>query len=94
MSLTTDEILGAAWRALAENPNMDKGFPRGFWPDLARVGVEMALQGTLEPMLDFRPTRSGDVTVSHRRGVAQGLPLRVKQAVRDTENENPFLRHG
>lgn len=32
------------------------GFPRGFWPDVARVAVEMAKQDTLTPVLDFRPT--------------------------------------
>ena len=50
-SLTPDEILAAAWSTCA--PNRAPGpFPRGFWPDVARVAVFK----TLNLPLDFRPT--------------------------------------
>lgn len=54
---TTEEILSAAWKHCA--PSSLAGtvpFPRGFWPDVARVAVEMVQQDTLEPNLDFTPT--------------------------------------
>lgn len=54
--MTTDEILSAAWSHCAPSRDKEIFFPRGFWPDVARVAVEMALQDTLEPKLDFRPT--------------------------------------
>jgi hypothetical protein len=53
---TTEEILSAAWTYCAPGRVADMQFPRGFWPDVARVAVEMALQNSLEPVLDFRPT--------------------------------------
>lgn len=54
--MTTEEILIAAWKRCAPSADVSKGFPRGFWPDVARVAVEMQRQGTLEPVLDFEPT--------------------------------------
>lgn len=56
---STDEILAAAWTHCAPSREQSVTFPRGFWPDVARVAVEMALQQTLEPQLDFRPTQCG-----------------------------------
>jgi len=56
---TTDEILTAAWKLCAPTATVEQGFPRGFWPDVARVAVEMALQNTLEPILNFAPTKCG-----------------------------------
>jgi hypothetical protein len=56
LPLSTEEILSAAWTHCAPSRVPDMGFPRGFWPDVARVAVEMALQQTLEPNLDFTPT--------------------------------------
>lgn len=56
MSLA-DTYLKQAWKSLAPGADTSRGFPRGFWPDVARVAVEMALQETLEPELNFRPTR-------------------------------------
>lgn len=56
--MTTDEILEAAWTHCAPGREKSIPFPRGFWPDVARVAVEMALQDTLEPNLDFTPTHS------------------------------------
>lgn len=41
--MTIDDILIAAWLRGAPNALVTKGFPRGFWPDVARVAVEMAL---------------------------------------------------
>lgn len=55
--MTTDEILSAAWSHCAPSRDKAISFPRGFWPDVARVAVEMALQQTLEPYLDFIPTK-------------------------------------
>src|SRR3954469_24395621 len=54
--MTTEEILLVAWKRCAPDAVTERGFPRGFWPDVARIAVEMALQGTTEPELDFRPT--------------------------------------
>jgi hypothetical protein len=54
--LGTDEILLAAWKHCAPTAAVENGFPRGFWPDVARVAVEMEKQQTLEPVLDFKPT--------------------------------------
>ena len=54
--LSSDEILAAAWTYCAPQRNKDIDFPRGFWPDVARVAIEMERQQTLEPSLDFRPT--------------------------------------
>jgi hypothetical protein len=56
--LTADECLGAAWSLCA--PGRTKGlFPRGFWPDVARVAIEMHIQQSLTPTLSFRPTMCG-----------------------------------
>ena len=56
--MTTDEILKAAWKLCAPEANIEQDFPRGFWPDVARVAVEMCLQATYTPQLNFRPTHS------------------------------------
>jgi hypothetical protein len=87
--MTREEILQAAWRSLAANPSMPNGFPRGFWPDLAAVAVEMALQGTLEPELDFRPTMSGSVV----KYVSKTKPKRLSQHIEEVasvDDDNPF----
>lgn len=53
--MTSEEALAAAWTYCA--PNRAPGvFPRGFWPDVARVAMEMFTQQTTNPRLDFRPT--------------------------------------
>ena len=54
--MSPDEILISAWKLCAPSADTSRGFPRGFWPDVGRVAVEMALQQTLEPELDFKPT--------------------------------------
>lgn len=41
--MTADDYLIAAWLRGAPNADVSRGFPRGFWPDVARVAVEMAL---------------------------------------------------
>lgn len=41
--MTPDDYLLAAWLRGAPNALTAHGFPRGFWPDVARVAVEMAL---------------------------------------------------
>jgi len=41
--VTVDDYLIAAWQRGAPNAAIERGFPNGFWPDVARVAVEMAL---------------------------------------------------
>lgn len=54
--MTANECLSAAWTHCA--PQRAPGdFPRGFWPDVARVAMAMFEQQTRSPALDFRPTR-------------------------------------
>lgn len=53
--MTADDYLSAAWTHCAPN-RTPIDFPRGFWPDVARIAVEMAMQETLVPTLNFRPT--------------------------------------
>ncbi len=53
--MTPDECLTLAWTHCA--PSRDQSaFPRGFWPDVARVAMEMFAQQTATPELSFRPT--------------------------------------
>lgn len=61
--MTPDDYLLAAWRRGAPNADTSRGFPTGFWPDVARAAVELALAGRLDAPLSFRPTmasRGGD----------------------------------
>lgn len=41
--MTVDDYLLAAWLRGAPGADTSRGFPRGFWPDVARVAVEMVL---------------------------------------------------
>lgn len=54
--IETDVALRAAWKLCAPTANTEH-FPRGFWPDVARVACEIIRQNTLEPVLDFKPTK-------------------------------------
>lgn len=54
--MTAEDYLIAAWLRGAPNALVEKGFPRGFWPDVARAAVEMALAGRLDAPLSFRQT--------------------------------------
>lgn len=54
--MTVDDYLIAAWKRAAPIANVERGFPRGFWPDVARAAVELALAGRLDAPLSFRPT--------------------------------------
>ena len=54
--MTANEALAAAWTYCAPNRAPD-AFPHGFWPDVARVAMEMFAQQTANPSLDFIPTR-------------------------------------
>lgn len=56
MRFTSDECLAAAWTYCAPQRE-PSAFPRGFWPDVARVAIEMFAQQTTNPKLDFQPTR-------------------------------------
>jgi len=53
---SANDYLIAAWRRAAPGAAVERGFPRGFWPDLARAAVEMALAGDTSTPLSFRPT--------------------------------------
>jgi hypothetical protein len=55
--MTTDQALALAWTHCAPSRSQEALFPRGFWPDVARVAVEIMRQGTSTPVLDFRPTK-------------------------------------
>lgn len=55
--MTPDEALAVAWTLLAPNREREAPFPRGFWPDVARVAMAAFVQNTVNPSLDFRPTR-------------------------------------
>lgn len=59
--MTVDDILFEAWRR--GNPTYsypNKRFPRGFWQDVARAAVEIALAGDLSAPLSFRQTMCGN----------------------------------
>lgn len=56
--METEHILRSAWKLCAPTADIERGFPRGFWPDVARVAVEMVKQQTTQPVLDFKPTSS------------------------------------
>lgn len=45
--MMVDDYLLAAWKRGAPNADTSRGFPVGFWPDVARVAVEMALGAPL-----------------------------------------------
>lgn len=64
---TSDDYLLAAWRRGAPGADTSHGFPRGFWPDVARAAVELALAGRLDAPLSFRPTMAS-------RGGEEGRP--------------------
>jgi len=57
-SAKTEDYLLAAWLRLAPGAETSRGFPRGFWPDVARAAVEMALAGDTRIPLSFVPTMS------------------------------------
>jgi len=80
MDWTADELLAAAWKKLAPAANTSGGFPRGFWPDVARVAIEMHLQQTLDPVLPFRPTMCSTGNWPEPRVVAGDKPAKRSAA--------------
>jgi hypothetical protein len=70
--MTPDECLSAAWTHLAPN-RAPVPFPRGFWPDVARVAVAMMEQQTEFPVLDFRPTMCERGSMPERMVSQKGL---------------------
>lgn len=56
--MTPNDYLIAAWLRGAPGADTSRGFPHGFWPDVARTAVELALAGRLDAPLSFRPTTS------------------------------------
>lgn len=58
-TISINEALAAAWTYCAPARAKDIPYPRGFWPDVARVAVAIYEQQSLTPTLDFHPTRSG-----------------------------------
>lgn len=55
IALSPEAALSAAWTYCAPARSAD-AFPRGFWPDVAKVAMAMFSQQTTQPILDFRPT--------------------------------------
>lgn len=77
--MTPDDILLAAWLRGAPGADTSRGFPRGFWPDVARAAVEMALAGRLDAPLSFRQTMSGSGNdYAEGRAVAPARKMSVK----------------
>lgn len=73
---TSDDYLLAAWKRGAPGADTSRGFPNGFWPDVARTAVELALAGRLDATLSFRPTmatRGNDYAVPER--TVKGIDL-------------------
>jgi hypothetical protein len=71
--VTVDDYLLAAWKRGAPNALTSRGFPRGFWPDVARVAVEMAL-GQPISILQTMATRGNDEGRSEAK-LVKGLDL-------------------
>lgn len=57
--MTPDDYLLAAWLRGAPGADTSRGFPRGFWPDVARVAVEMALDRPIS-IRQTMASRGGD----------------------------------
>jgi hypothetical protein len=77
--MTPEECLSAAWTYCAPMRS-EQSFPRGFWPDVARVAMEMFAQQTKEPTLDFQPTKcqrgnAPEVRISSKTSKKLGLDL-------------------
>lgn len=75
--MTVDDYLLEAWRRGAPNATRERGFPTGFWPDVARAAVELALASDLNAPLSFRPTQCGrgdwpDTNAKKVRGIDLG----------------------
>lgn len=77
MAHQVDDYLIAAWLRGAPGADTSRGFPRGFWPDVARAAVELVLVGRLDAPLSFRQTmasRGGDEGKPERQ-VVKGLDV-------------------
>ena len=70
--MTVDDYLLAAWRRGAPNADTSRGFPNGFWPDVARVAVEMALG---LPLSRQTMASRGDHEVRPEAKVVKGLDV-------------------
>lgn len=71
--MTPDDYLLAAWLRGAPGAAIERGFPRGFWPDVARVAVEMAL-GQPVSIRQTMASRGGDEGKPEAR-VVKGLDI-------------------
>lgn len=56
MNPLVDVYIKAAHRRMAPGADLS-GFARGFWPDLARLAVELALAEDPDLEVDWRPTQ-------------------------------------
>lgn len=74
--MTVDDYLIAAWLIGAPGAAVERGFPRGFWPDVARTAVELALAGRLNAPLSFRPTMCTRGSYPEERRVVKGIDIR------------------
>jgi hypothetical protein len=76
--VTPDEYLIAAWLRGAPGADTSRGFPRGFWPDVARAAVEMAIANRLDVPLSFRQTmctRGDWPEITVKRTAVKGLDV-------------------
>ena len=73
--MTVDDYLLAAWRHCAPNADTSRGWPRGFWQDVARIAVESALAGNL--VVSFNPTMAsrGNHEARPEPALVKGLDL-------------------
>lgn len=71
--MTPDDYLLTAWLRGAPGADTSRGFPRGFWPDVARVAVELAL-GQPVSIRQTMATRGGDEGRSETK-LVKGLDL-------------------
>lgn len=70
--MTPDEALAAAWTYCAPSREKSTPYPRGFWPDVARVAIAMVTQNTTTPNLDFTPTRCSNAGLNKPRSARRG----------------------
>lgn len=59
MAIDLDTALEEAWTICAPDRDKSQPFPRGFWPDVARVAGQIIVQNSLTPVLNFTPTHCG-----------------------------------
>lgn len=86
--ITVEEALNAAWTHCAPGRSKSLDFPTGFWPDIARVACHMMEQGTINPVLPFRPTMcvSGNAPVPPVRKERKRIARTIRRKIEESEN--------